>query len=170
MSKVAPTTAFTVEWPCDSIVSDVSVDQALSGIVLRPGEFGRGRDLPQHRRTEIDAACAQYKMSQYQALSLRRQLQRAQPNGMQKVAYSPAMGDAQGQQSYANLFEHAVEKYLQVQGVPFLSQQEQLINNKAAKQKLPTPDILFTRYKNVVNDRISIKRSKKIPNWKDIRK
>jgi hypothetical protein len=156
MSKVAPTAAFTVEWPCHFSVSDVSVDQALSGIVLRPGEFGRGRDLPQDRLAEIDAACAQYKMSRHQALSLRRQLLRAQPNGMQKVNYSPAMGDAQGQREYANLFERAVEKYLQVQGVPFLSQQKQLIINKAAKHNLPTPDILFTRYKNVVNDRESV--------------
>ena len=96
---------------------------------------------------EIDAACAQYKMTRHQALSLRRQLQRAQPNGMQRVEQGP-MGSKQGQRSYAQLFEVAVEKYLRSQGVPFLSQNEQLIINKAAKPRrhLPTPDILFTRY------------------------
>ena len=137
---------FTVEWPCNHIVSDVSVDRARSSIVLCKGEFGRGRDLPASRLVEIDAACAKYKVTRYQALSLRRQLQRAQPNGMQHVEQGP-MGSKQGQQSYAQLFECAVEKYLRSQGVPFLSQHEQLTINKASKPRryLPTPDILFTR-------------------------
>ena len=70
------------EWPCDMTVASAAVERALAPIVLREGEFGRGRDLPQHRLDEIDAACAEHGMHPHQALSLRRQLLRAKPGGM----------------------------------------------------------------------------------------
>lgn len=136
---------FTVIWPCDAVVDGDAVDRALKPVVLRPGEFGRGRDLPVDRLSEIDAACAQHMMTRHQALSLRRQLLRAQPNGMRRVNQSPLMGDAQGQQTYARIFEQAVEKYLRAQDVAFVSQQQQLAEVKSGlRHRQPTPDILFT--------------------------
>ena len=80
----------------------------MARVVLRPGEFGRGRDLPRQRLLEIDAACAQHGMTRFQALSLRRQLLRAQ-HGNARVNQSSLMGSSQGQANVAQLFEEAVQ-------------------------------------------------------------
>jgi len=96
---------------CDAVVSGETVDRAISSVLLRPEEFGRGLDLPAGRLAEIDAACAQLSMTRHQALGLRRQIMRA-THGMQRVHQSTLIGDAKGQQTYAHLVEQAVKKYL----------------------------------------------------------
>jgi len=130
-------------WACDAVVRSEAADRAMRSIVLRPEEFGRGRDLPADRLAEIDAACAEHAMTRYQALSLRRQLIRAE-HGMQRVNQSPLMGDAHGQQTYAHLFERAVEKYLRQHDVHFVSEQQQKAEmERGIRGRGPTPDFLF---------------------------
>jgi hypothetical protein len=141
-----------VTWACDAVVRGEAADRAISSVVLRPGEFGRGRDLPADRLAEIDAACAQHGMTRYQALSLRRQMLRAK-HGMQRVNQSPLMGDAPGQQMYAQLFERAVEKYLQAQHIRFVSKQQQIAEMKEGRRpRGPTPDFLFVP-PAIINDK-----------------
>ena len=133
----------SITWACDAVVRGEIVDLAMESIVLRPGEFGRGRDLPADRLAEIDAACAHHAITRHQALSLRRQLLRAK-RGNQRVNQSPLMGDAQGQQTYAHMFEQAVEKYLHAHNVQFVSEQQQKAEMKGGlRQRGPTPDFLF---------------------------
>jgi hypothetical protein len=131
-------------WPCDGVVRSMSAERALAPVVLRRGEFGRGRDLPSHRLAEIESACARHGMSRFQALSFRRQLLRAQPGGMRRVNQSNAMGSAAGQQQVADLFERAVEAHLLAAGAPFLTQAQQRAEVRAGtRARAPTPDILF---------------------------
>ena len=133
----------SITWVCDAVVRGETVDLAMESIVLRPGEFGRGRDLPADRLAEIDAACAQHAITRHQALSLRRQLLRVK-HGNQRVNQSSLMGDAQGQQTYAHMFERAVEKYLHAHNVHFISEQQQIAEMKGGlRQRGPTPDFLF---------------------------
>ena len=80
-----------LRWPCDNNVASISAEHALSPVVLKPGEFGRGSDLPARRLVEVDAACALHGMTRFQALSLRRQLLRSRPRGMRRVNHSAAV-------------------------------------------------------------------------------
>jgi hypothetical protein len=121
-------------------------------VVLKSGEFGRGRDLPADRIAQIDAVCHNHGITRHQALSLRRQLLRAQ-HGNKRVNQSQQMGDAAGQLAYAHLFEDAVEEFLRSKGIPFLSQKQQLGEMKSGLRKRgPTPDVLFTS-PTLINDK-----------------
>jgi hypothetical protein len=148
-----------VEWPCDMTVASAAVERALAPIVLRRGEFGRGRALPPHRLGEIDAACAAHGMQRNQALSLRRQLLRAQPGGMRRVNQSSAMGSSQGQQHVAGLFEAAVVTHLRgTLGLEVMHEEEVRNTLRAATDsgRMPrgaaTPDALL-RTPAVINGR-----------------
>eukprot|EP00959_Pyramimonas_sp_CCMP1952_P437835 9166344-Pyramimonas_sp.AAC.1 len=93
-------------------------------------------------------------MTRHQALSLRRQLLRAQ-HGNKRVNRSPRMGDATGQQAYAQLFEDAVEVFLRSKGVPFLTQVEQRAEVRSGLRKSgPTPDVLFTNPTSINGTRV----------------
>lgn len=145
----------SIAWPCSNIVRSVHVENALKPIVLRPGEFGRGRDLPPYRLQQIETACVKHGMTHFQALSMRRQLLRAQPGGMVRVNRSSAMGSAQGQQHVAQLFESAVAAFLHSQGLLFRTGTELQAEACAARYSSTsatpfpaaatcTPDILFS--------------------------
>jgi hypothetical protein len=135
----------TMIWECAAVVHGIDVDRAIASVVLLPGEFGRGRDLPTNRIAEIDAVCVQHWMVRYQALSLRRQLLRAEPGGMKRVGQSHNMGNQKGQQQHARNFELAVENYIHQQNVSFISEKDQITAIRSGlRSKQPTPDILFT--------------------------
>ena len=133
-----------VSWPCEGVVRSVASERALAPIVLRPGEFGRGRDLPRRRLDEIELACAEHGMHIHQALSLRRQLIRAKPGGMRRVNMSSAMGTQQGQAQAAKLFEDAVTTYLRSVGAQFHTEQELRALRGRSPRGGPTPDVVFT--------------------------
>lgn len=130
------------EWRCDLTVSSRAVENLLKPIVLKKGEFGRGRDLPALRLAEIDAACNTHGITRHQALSFRRQLLRSRPGGMRRVGQSSAMGNAQGQQKAANLFEDAVGHYLRNGiGLNVLDERQQRDVARAEERRVVcTPD------------------------------
>ncbi|CAB9515590.1 expressed unknown protein [Seminavis robusta] len=131
-------------------VASKKCETKVSQFLHRRGEWGRGRDLPRHRKEEIAAACARHGMTMHQALSLRRTMLRSFKGGMGRVTHSSSMGGAKGQQQAATLFEKAVEAYLRTTTVGyqdvFLTEAELLAEMKAGRRRRgPTPDILFTR-------------------------
>jgi hypothetical protein len=147
MSHTAPA---SIKWPCDMAVASQKNETKVREIVHRKGEWGRGRDLPQHRLDEISRACSDNGMTLYQALSLRRSLLRSLPGGMRRVSQSSSMGTSSGQQEVAGLFEKAVESHLKSslageKGV-FLTESELLSEMKDGKRaRGPTPDIVFLK-------------------------
>jgi len=142
-----------IEWPCDSVVASVRCERRVSQVLHRRGEWGRGRDLPEHRTREIIDSCEANGMDLYQALSLRRSMLRAQPGGMRRVSQSSQMGNGQGQDQVARLFEEAVSyvKAAISQNDASLDLSTMLRSEKQLLQEMksgkrprgPTPDILF---------------------------
>lgn len=135
----------SVHWPCDSVVPSKKCEVAVSKVIHRRGEVGRGRDLPQHRLDEISASCEANGMTLFQALSLRRSKIRSFPGGMRpsRLAISH-----QGQQHIATLFEEAVESFLRSatssNSNVFLTEVELRAEMRAGtRPQAPTPDILF---------------------------
>jgi hypothetical protein len=112
----------------------------MARVVLKPGEFGRGRDLSANRLEEVDNACEEFRMTRHQALSLRRSLMR-QRDGNRRVNQSAQMGSAQGQQHVADLFEMALVDFLKsIETCAFKTEAE----IRQAAHRVPTPDVLFT--------------------------
>lgn len=140
----------TIDWPCGMVVASENTETAVSRVLHRRGEWGRGRDLPQHRQDEIAAVCDAKGMTLHQALSLRRSMLRSFPGGMARVNQSQSMGSAQGQQQVATLFEEAVVAYVRdctrgMNGV-FLTEDQLKKEMRAGRMSRgPTPDILFLR-------------------------
>jgi hypothetical protein len=118
----------------------------------RKGEWGRGRDLPQHRLDQIQVSCEQNHITLYQALSLRRSMLRSFPGGMARVNQSSQMGSNTGQQKVASLFEEAVHSFLtdalasKSNEKLFLTESELNAEMRAGtRPRGPTPDVLFLR-------------------------
>ena len=153
----------SIAWPCDSIVASKKQEARVSQVLHRKNEWGRGRDLPQHRQDEISRACDTNGMTMYQALSLRRSMLRAMPGGMRRVSRSSAMGSNQGQQTVASLLEAAVLNYvkLSISRTPefegksvdeieystiLRTEAEQLQEMRVGRRRNgPTPDVLLLR-------------------------
>ena len=142
------------------VVASRKSEEALCQVLHRSGEWGRGRDLPQHRLDEISQACDQYGMTLYQALSLRRSLLRSFPGGMRRVTHSSSMGSAQGQRHIASLFEDALLSFLREatlgRGDVVRTERDLVAEMRAGiRPRGPTPDILFL--KPVTNNGHSVK-------------
>ena len=151
MSKTKKQVSVSIDWPCTNVVASKKCELKVSQVLHRKGEWGRGRDLPQHRLDEISKVCESIGMTLYQGLSLRRSMLRSHPGGMRRVNQDSRMGSSQGQQQLATLFEKAVVKYLQSEtkgkkeGI-FLTKSELWKEMKSGKRpRGPTPDILFLK-------------------------
>ena len=53
MSKTKNQTTVSIDWPCNNVVPSKKCEVKVSQVLHRKGEWGRGRDLPQHRLDEI---------------------------------------------------------------------------------------------------------------------
>ena len=153
-SESASSTAVEIQWPCRMVVPSKGCETRVIKTLHRKGEWGRGRDLPQQRIDQIQAACNQNNMTLFQALSLRRSMLRSFPNGMARVNQSSQMGSNTGQQQVATLFEEAVHSFLsatihapsQANEKFFMTESELHSEMKAGtRQRGPTPDKLFLR-------------------------
>ena len=137
-----------IHWPCDMAVPSKACEKRMMKVLHRRGEWGRGRDLPQHRKDEIQASCNKNHMTLYQALSLRRTILRSFPNGMARVSQSSSMGSEIGQRQLSSLFEQAVNSFLASQSSNkfFLTEKELQAEMKAGNMpRGPTPDVLFLK-------------------------
>mmetsp|Transcript_7722 Transcript_7722/g.17454 ORF Transcript_7722/g.17454 Transcript_7722/m.17454 type:complete len:244 (-) Transcript_7722:44-775(-) len=184
-SKTTSTNPHAIDWPCDKIVTSKMCESRVIHTLHRKGEWGRGRDLPEKRLGEIQAACDASSMTLHQALSLRRTMLRTFPGGMKRVTQSKAMGSSMGQQEVATLLEKAVEVFLssslkhQVKDRVFITESELLAEmKKGTRARGLTPDILFLHPVSI-NGRlvkwidakmyyasVSYAKNKKIPNGK----
>lgn len=126
-------------------MASVANEHAVSKTLVRPSDgLCRGRDLPAQRQKEIEEAAASNGMHLHQALSLRRQLLRAQPGGMHKFSTSGAMGSQQGQQNVADIFESCVFDALRTKHISFKTEAELIEEMKnGSRPRAPTPDIVF---------------------------
>ena len=138
--------SIAIDWPCHSVVKSKKRETAVSQVLHRSGERGRGRDLPQHRLDEISQACNKHGMTLYQALGLRRSMLRTFPGG--RLVNS--MGNNSGQNRIASLFEDTVASFLRdaTKGHSnvFLTEKEQRAEMQAGKRPRGlTPDFLFLK-------------------------
>ncbi len=151
-SEASISNTVDIRWSCQMVVPKKRCETRVIQTLHRKGEWGRGRDLPQNRIDEIQAACNKNHMTLYQALSLRRSMLRSFPNGMAKVNRSSQMGSNQGQQEIASLFEDAVNDFIseslsqETEVKYFITESEILAEMRAgSRERGPTPDILFLR-------------------------
>jgi hypothetical protein len=141
-----------IQWPCRMVVPSKECETRVIQTLHRKGEWGRGRDLPQHRLDQIQVSCEQNHMTLYQALSLRRSVLRSFPGGMARVSQSSKMGSGTGQRQVASLFEDAVHSFLtdalssKSNEKLFLTESELNADMRAGtRPQGPTPDVLFLR-------------------------
>lgn len=144
-------TEVDLDWPCESVVASKKAELAVSRVLHRKGEWGRGRDLPKHRLDEISLVCEAHGMTLYQSLSLRRSMLRAKPGGMHRMSTSASMGSPQGQRKIAQLFEDAVLSFVRSaigSGASSLIRTEADLQAEMRAGRIergPTPDILFVQ-------------------------
>ena len=95
-------------------------------LILNAAESGRGRDLPPHRRQAIEAAGAPFGLALPAALSLRRQMLRADALAGGRNFYSSQsnMGDEAGAKAHADAFEAVVANFLTSQACAFETEEQ----------------------------------------------
>ena len=137
----------SIDWPSRAAVASIEAERIVVKVLILPHDgFCRGRDLPEQRKQQIQEAAGQQGMTLFQALSLRRQLLRSMPGGMQRFAASNAMGSIQGQQDVAGLFEDCVADALRAKEIQFMTEAEMMLEMRnGSRPRGPTPDILFAR-------------------------
>jgi hypothetical protein len=115
-----------VNWPTSPVTGN---ETELISILVPKGvnEQGRGRDLPLHRRLQIENQAAKMGMNQFQALSLRRQLMMAMEykSGRNNSMQNKKMGDQASQANYSQMFEDECIMYSRSINIPCLSDGEQ---------------------------------------------
>jgi hypothetical protein len=128
--------AVPVRWPVSktpSLDDEIAMQRVL---VLSKTESGRGRDLPLERTTAIASEGAKFGFTISGAMSLRRQLIRQlAPRSFFK---SRNMGSNEGAREHAEQFEIRVAKFLEAQGVKFMSEKELRDSGHSS-----TPDFLL---------------------------
>jgi hypothetical protein len=116
-----------------------AIEFEMLSLLLRKSEYDvRGKDLPEHRRMEIDDACSRYGMKIPQAFSLRRSLLR------QKLGPEFYKRNSFGQEAkivqFAALFESTVARFLQEKQVTYITEAEQ---KATLNKRVSTPDFLI---------------------------
>lgn len=132
-------------WKHRRPVPSVDAERTVSKVLILPGDgFCRGRDLPEKRQRQIEEVAHTHGMTLFQALSLRRQILRAKPGGMQRFAASNAMGSQKGQHDVSKLFEECVADALRAEKIQFKTEADlQCEMNLGLRPRGPTPDFAF---------------------------
>jgi len=110
-------------------------------------ESGRGIDLPEARRREIESEASARNLTIFGAFSLRRQLLRQNAGGDANVFYSTlSMGDASMAKQHADRFESLVKTWLEANNVPFITEERLALSGSSC-----TPDFLITGRRVLIN-------------------
>ena len=116
-------------------------------LVESPDESGRGIDLPDARRREIEREASARNLTIFGAFSLRRQFLRQNAGGDANVFYSTlSMGDASAAKKHAERFEALVKAWLELKNVPFITEEQLALSGSSC-----TPDFLIIGRRVLIN-------------------
>ena len=126
---------FSVTWPNIQVVHG-DVESDMKPFLLRPGETGRGIDLPQERQDEIEAEARRRGMTKPQAMSLRRhyiKINQYREKGCMMSVDAMGIGSEAEQMNYSLSIEDSVASTLDRLGIAYTHN----------SPSVPGPDFVF---------------------------